>query len=741
MGTTRADEYARIMGRFLKAAREGNCATIRRLIARGVRVRWCGPQKTTALMAAAETGQTAAVRLLIEHASEINAEATAGWTALMFAAKNGHEETVQELLKAGADPNAENKSGATPLRLAREHGYDKVAGILIAGKAREATAPAIDSLGYAYAREMKIARDGWAGIGRPMSPRKRKESARKAPLLMNQLKRLIARGARGGDRTLGTAVCTGDLDLVRLALRAGANPNAAPFTSSALVSACERGHLEIVRALLDAGASVNFGGISEPPIVVAVEKRRRKVVAELVHRGANVNPSVLLGASPLLVATAAGDIDLMRVLIEAGADLNKRGTVEIGRRPRATVEIERMEDSRVVFRTTHYPDAPEAFESTPLIVAVRKDNSPAVKLLLDSGAKIEATDNEGFTALAWAQRLKLSDIEGLLAAGGARAPRHLEGSPINALIEAAAAGRLDRVRDLLKEGADADGHLDTQDARRTPLAEAATAGHLDIVKCLLKAGAEADKPVGERIGRRNQSPLMLAAEAGHARVVEALIKAGANVQAEDFEVMGATGRDTPLHYAARGGDRKSAEVLLKAGARVFARNKFGETPFQIASSEGHAELVDLFLKMGNRVTGRRGRVSRALHDASLAGNVATVRRLLEANPGAHGSDLDFASTMAFSGKLRVMELLVEYGLPLSGLDREGDSPLMNAVRAGREKMVGFLLGHGADVNAVSKERKTALDLAHEFKHAHLVPQLRKAGGKTFRQIRSSRAAG
>ena len=116
-----------------------------------------------------------------------------------------------------------------------------------------------------------------------------------------------------------------------------------------------------------------------------------------------------------------------------------------------------------------------------------------------------------------------------------------------------------------------------------------------------------------------------------------------------------------------------------------------------------------------------------LHDAAFSGNVAAVKRLLKANPKAHGHDINFASTVCFGVEFGILKALVDSGMPIEGKDRDGETPLMQAVRAGRKQVVKFLLSHGANPKAVSKERKTPLSIAREFGHKALIPLLEPTG--------------
>lgn len=112
----------------------------------------------------------------------------------------------------------------------------------------------------------------------------------------------------------------------------------------------------------------------------------------------------------------------------------------------------------------------------------------------------------------------------------------------------------------------------------SPLYAAAAKGRLEVVRMLLKREVDVNAT-----GKSGFTPLMGAAGAANLspdahRLVEMLLEAGAKVNASDSRGM------TPLHWAARAGDDNVEAVidrLLKAGAKVDARDNDGRTPLML----------------------------------------------------------------------------------------------------------------------------------------------------------------
>jgi uncharacterized protein len=121
----------------------------------------------------------------------------------------------------------------------------------------------------------------------------------------------------------------------------------------------------------------------------------------------------------------------------------------------------------------------------------------------------------------------------------------------------------------------------------TDLHRAAQKDDLDKVKQLLKAGADA-----KATNRYGITPLWIACENGNSAIVELLLEAGADANTRQF------GNETVLMTAARTGDIDCVKALLKHGADVNAKEKRGQTSVMWAAAEGHANVVDLLIKEG-----------------------------------------------------------------------------------------------------------------------------------------------
>jgi len=156
----------------------------------------------------------------------------------------------------------------------------------------------------------------------------------------------------------------------------------------------------------------------------------------------------------------------------------------------------------------------------------------------------------------------------------------------SAVADAAMRGEADRVRTLLRDGADVNA---AQGDGMTALHWTALNGDLETTNVLLVAGATVEALT--RVGR--YTPLHLASSRGHGSVVSRLLDAGSKANATTE-----TGVQ-PLHLAAQAGDAATVTALLGHGANVNARDEtHGRTPLVFAASQNRLEAIRILLAKG-----------------------------------------------------------------------------------------------------------------------------------------------
>lgn len=201
----------------------------------------------------------------------------------------------------------------------------------------------------------------------------------------------------------------------------------------------------------------------------------------------------------------------------------------------------------------------DEYRKTGLHWAAETDQVETARLLLDSGADIEALTSWGATPLEWAANMGSTKVGDLLLARGATG---------FTLIIAAGLGKLEQVKAIVASGED----LSTHKRRGAP---DSPDDHWP---------AESAHILGDVLSDAMHS----AARNGHTEVVEYLLDQGAQIDAKG--VFGATG----LHWAAINGHRKMVDVLIARGASLTIRDaRFNGTPQDWANEGGHTDLAEV----------------------------------------------------------------------------------------------------------------------------------------------------
>lgn len=157
-----------------------------------------------------------------------------------------------------------------------------------------------------------------------------------------------------GSTALFMAADNGHADLVKMLIRSGANVDAkrTDVGATALIVAIQGGHGEVVEELLVAGADVNAAMTDgSSPVFMAAQQGHDKLLRLLIAKGADVNAAKTpSGATALMVAVQNDDASIVKLLIEANADVNARLITSRFPAGVPTLAIAKSQDVRTLLR-------------------------------------------------------------------------------------------------------------------------------------------------------------------------------------------------------------------------------------------------------------------------------------------------------------------------------------------------------------------------------------------------------
>uniref|UniRef100_H2YAN7 RING-type E3 ubiquitin transferase n=1 Tax=Ciona savignyi TaxID=51511 RepID=H2YAN7_CIOSA len=282
------------------------------------------------------------------------------------------------------------------------------------------------------------------------------------------------------------------------------------------------------------------------------------------------------------------------------------------------------------------------------------------------------------------------------------------------LVKAAGSGDAQKCEEILQRP---DASVNGQFAGHTALQVACLNGHKDVVSCLIQH--DSDLEIEDKDGNRAIHHSAFVDEAG---VVELLVREGCDANARNKR------RQTALHIGVNRGHVWVVQTLLELGCHASLQDAEGDTPLHDAILKKRDDMLTFLLDAHADVTVTNNNGFNVLHHASLRGNPSAMRVLLNklTRPWIVDEKKDDGYTAlhlaALNNHLEVAELLVKVGhanLDIQNVNQQ--TPLHLAVERQHTQIVRLLVREGACVNLTDKDGDTPL---HEALRHHTLWQLR-----------------
>ena len=399
--------------------------------------------------------------------------------------------------------------------------------------------------------------------------------------------------------------------------------------------ACQKGNIDAVRKLLKNRIHINSisGSIyGSTPLNIACYYKKTEVVKALIEAGADVNKKSKNNKTPLLNVCDAyeGDSEIIAEIVKI---LLKNGA-----------------DSSIYKKNS----------DGPLHYAAMYGHVHAVRLLVKYGADVNSKGGYHRTALIYAASTSFSSIE-----------------IVKILLKAKA-----NVKAKNQAGENALFELITRDKPS-----------IEIAELLIDKGINIHTE-----SKHNGTPLHWASFCGRKNIVELLIKKGAKVNKKSKN------GNLPILRAMSQHKTDIVKLLIENGANPNSSGIMGWNVLEYAVEKEKMELVKLVISKSKET--KKGFSSGALAEAAKKGDLKMVKFLIKAGINADdrssfGSETALIKA-AYYGKLNVLKYLLEIGADIKACDYRGNTPLLNAAWSGHTKLVRELLKQGAKINERNK---------------------------------------
>ena len=427
------------------AAMKGNRDAVRTLLQRKADVSAPQIDGTTALHWAVRVDDLDMADMLVRAGAKVSAATREGVTPLQLAAMNGNAAMLLMLIKAGADPNGPlTEFGDTALMMASRTGKTDALSVLLETGAQVnaketwgGTTALMWAVSERHPAAVKVLIDHGADVkarSNFVAPANGRGFEGRTPTAP-KADQGVEEFASGSLTPLMLAAREGDTESARLLVAAGADVNAiAADGKDALGLAIFNGNYDTASFLVDNKSKVNQADTQGfTPLFWAVDRRNMEtapnfpwmvttdplpLIKKLLDAGANPNALVnntprarmragsprIVFATPLMRAAFSGDLELVKLLLQHGADptiISKDGETMVSAAAglgfiqgysKGKLPAERLETVKLFVELGADVNAADDYGITPLMVAGNMGDVSIIQFLIDRGADLGAYD-------------------------------------------------------------------------------------------------------------------------------------------------------------------------------------------------------------------------------------------------------------------------------------------------------------------------------------------------------------
>ena len=696
----------------------GDLDGVKTLIQQHVDVNMMNSSNQTALYIACVKGHTEIVQYLLDNGASVSL----GAKPLIAAVRYSRYNCVKLLLQYHADANCTNAQGESPMSVALQKYHFSI--ILLLVHYGAIPSESLDDIAVLLLKRAK---------------------AEHATAIQKLIDRNFIKFTSGSRflAVFGFAFKRGSLELAERMLwnesywyskMEQLYPDAAYYSA-------KNNWPTVLSKLFEKRVDINILTDGKSPLYIACEEGHENVVKLLLNNGADPNVPNEAGvlkalSSPLQITVQHGNVVIFDMLLENGAKMNPPGepllhiactdAAELKPGRRDAGDTRSMEYMLSIIGTLLQQgvnvNAISDKGDTALYRACKSQQLKIVQILLEAGADVNLTSKRHYPVIAACEAGKVELISLLVKAG---ADVKCSNSNNETCLYAIAGSQrpadsvsiVNFIKSLLEARLDVNAYCSQGE---TALFRASKAGHEHVVRLLLEAGAETN-------GFNSRLPLYAACEQGHTQIVDQLLHHGADPNASSGPripaQVQASSRSLPICCAVQKGYTDIINLLLEHGADVNKQDQSGKSALII-----FLELMSQRYQTPQHLKPVEEKDLNILRSMLLLG--ADVNTLSESS-GRNA--LHIASS---SGMCDVMMELIQHGANCKCLTSSGESALELACENGQEVAVELLLKNGAkpDRKTISSNRSGRISYAFYYSYLSSTPVLCaavKSGNETI----------